>query len=533
MILFTKNTNIDIVDTKKVSSNNLYSQTFRTDTNDNNFYYQGEIRYEEDKPIWDGYGKMWSDYFTYHGNFKNGQPDGFGIYKYIGNLSLYDFPKEFVKYYKGEFKDGKKHGKGIEYYINGESYEGNFLNSLRNGEGIYYGSNGSEKIKGSWEQGYAINTTQITEFWENGNIKYKGGFNGNNWEGKGVLCYPNGNILFEGLFSKKGVSGKIFSNKNIMLIEGDFTSSTGDKIFYYENGEKFLEYKHPVLKHFFKNGVLSFEGEIYEFGLLDMKLEHLLDVKSDKINFYENAFKTKIPYKKGKLYYQDSSINNPKLQSIVEYDKTSSVLVGDFKEFYKNGILKKQVTYKNGFENGSYLEYFSNGNTFIEGTMENGHFIGSYREYNDDKFLVKSGNYISEGNSYILTNAKLFNNDKKRIFEGEINKNGKYIGSGKLYYDNEDNTIKFNGEFNNGNYHGQGTLYYPNGNLSYQGDWHNGRRHGQGTSFYEGTGTMEYLGTWVNEERHGNGTLFSETGEQVFSGNFHYNEIHFEGMEDN
>ena len=36
---------------------------------------------------------------------------------------------------------------------------------------------------------------------------------------------------------------------------------------------------------------------------------------------------------------------------------------------------------------------------------------------------------------------------------------------------------------------------------------------------------MEYIGDWVNDEKHGSGSLFNEYGEQVWSGNFHYNEI--------
>lgn len=535
MILFHKNTKINVLETKEVSpKKSLYTQTFKTDENGNKFYYQGEIKYIEGNPTWHGYGKMWTDYFTYNGEFELGKPHGYGIYKYIGNLYLYDFPSEFVKLYKGNFKNGKKHGKGLEIYKNNESYEGDFEKSLRHGEGVYYSSNGSEKIKGSWQQGSAINTTQITEFWENGNIKYKGGFNGSHWEGKGVFCYPNGSIYFEGTFSKNRLCyGKIYSKNNIVKISGDFTSNIGDKDFYYDNGERYIEYKHPQLRLFYDCGKLSYEGEIYDFHILNIQHKDLLEETYD--DFIINQKELRIPYKKGKNYFfQESSVNNPKLQNIVEYDHTSSVLIGNYKEFFKNGILKKQLTYKNGFENGPYKEYYPSGNIKIDAIMENGRFIGSYNEYNENEYLIKSGKYVLDENNYILTNAKISSNDKKLVYEGDINNNGKYIGSGKIYYNNENNSLKYSGEFNNsGNYHGQGTLYYPNNNFSYQGDWYNGRRHGQGTSFYESTGTMEYLGAWVNDERHGSGTLFSESGEQVFAGNFHYNEIQMESMENN
>lgn len=525
MILFHKNTKINVVDTREISSiNNLSTQTFKTNENDNKFYYQGEIKYDEGKPIWHGYGKMWTDYFTFNGEFKNGLPNGYGIYKYIGNMELYDFPNEFVTFYKGEFKEGKKHGFGQEIYKNKESYEGCFESSLRHGEGTYFSKIGSEKIKGSWIQGSAINTTQITEFWDNGNIKYKGGFNGTHWDGKGVFCYPNGSICYEGTFSKNNLCiGKIFSKDYIMKISGDFTSNLGEKNYYYDNGERHIEFRNPIIKTFFESGNISYEGEINQFEYLDINLKDIL-----KENFLLESNQLKIPYKKGKFYYEDSSINNPKLQSIVEYDQTSQFLIGDYKEFYKNGILKKQIKYKDGYENGPYKINYNNGNIYIDSNKVNGRFIGPYKEYAENESVIKQGNFILDGEDYILTNAKLFDNHNKCIFEGSLNSNGKYIGEGKIFYDNEGNTLKYNGEFDNGVYHGTGTLYFPNENYCYQGDWHNGRRHGQGSSFYESTGTIEYLGSWVNEERHGNGTIFSESGEQVFSGTFHYNEIQME-----
>ena len=333
MIVFDKSTKINTINIRNVSTNdNLYTHTFSVDNSKIEFYYQGEISYDNKIPIWEGYGKMWTEYFSYCGNFKSGKPNGYGIYKYTGNLNIIDIPNEFVKLYKGNFKDGFKYGYGIEIYKNNESFEGNFVNSLRDGEGIYFNSNGSEKVKGLWDQGSIINTSQITEFWDNGNIKYKGGFNINYWNGKGILYYPSGNICYQGTFFKNQLEFGIISSKNnIMLVSGDFSSPKGNKIFYYENGERYIEYSNLELKHFSTNGIILFRGTIYNFDLLDINVNNLL--KSE----YSIDYTIKIPYKKGKIYYLDANINNPKLHKIVEYDE-SLVLTGDYKEFYKNDI---------------------------------------------------------------------------------------------------------------------------------------------------------------------------------------------------
>ena len=53
-----------------------------------------------------------------------------------------------------------------------------------------------------------------------------------------------------------------------------------------------------------------------------------------------------------------------------------------------------------------------------------------------------------------------------------------------IYYDNNSNSIKYEGVFENNKYNGNGSLYFPNGNFAYQGDWVNGVKHGQGSSYY-------------------------------------------------
>ena len=62
----------------------------------------------------------------------------------------------------------------------------------------------------------------------------------------------------------------------------------------------------------------------------------------------------------------------------------------------------------------------------------------------------------------------------------------------------------------------------------YEGEYHNSKRNGNGTSYYDGSGNIEYVGIWKLGEKHGQGTLYTETGDLVFTGNFHYDEMQFD-----
>jgi len=69
----------------------------------------------------------------YEGDFLNGKPDGYGVFKWKNG-----------EIYEGEWKSGLKHGKGIWRGIKGESYEGDWKNGKAEGVGIHIWRNGIE-----------------------------------------------------------------------------------------------------------------------------------------------------------------------------------------------------------------------------------------------------------------------------------------------------------------------------------------------------------------------------------------------------
>ena len=537
MILFEKNTCFNIESTKNVKDN-FYTQIFTIDNSNDKCIYQGSMIDNGNGLVWEGYGKLWTKDKIYNGYFENGNLDGKGIFRYIGKSK--DLNKEFVTYYEGEIKKGYKDGSGLEIYYNEESYKGSFFKSLRHGNGTYFASNGSEKIKANWEMGYAKGTESITEYWDNGNIKYKGGFNGRKPHKKGVWCYKDGNICFDGIFDDgKPVKG-IIKNKLGMNILSGCLNNDGNVILYHENGNKFLEYNliknsesvEYKLIEFYENGQMKFKGTMHNNILFNFSNIELIDIYSHIKSIDEEETEFKKNYKEGIFYYKNTNINSPKIEFICSYNENGN-FNGDYKEFSKSGLLVKHTNYKNGILDGEYKTYYENGRPHIEGIMKNGSLEGIYREFSDNEnsTILKEGTWESGVPNGVLTNAVVYNSNNKKIYEGNISATGKYIDQGKLYYDNESNSIKYDGNFSNGKYHNNGSLYFPNGNFSYQGDWNNGRRNGQGTSYYESTGTMEYLGDWINDEKHGNGCLFNEAGEQVWSGSFHYNEIQIPNVE--
>ena len=228
--------NININDVNiNYKQNGFITQTFKL--NDTNYIYQGTVNKDNEMH---GYGKLWTNNYSYHGYFKNNTLSDEGILTYTGSYNNISDIKYFVIYYKGFFLNNKKHGKGIEKYLNNEYYQGDFFNNLKHGEGSLYNHNGQVKIKGYWDLGKKIDTKHITQYYQNGVLKYKGDYNGTSMHGKGTYCNINGMIIFEGEFYNGNfTNGKLYNN-NLICFEGEFIDNIPFKgTFYWNNAIKF------------------------------------------------------------------------------------------------------------------------------------------------------------------------------------------------------------------------------------------------------------------------------------------------------
>ena len=195
-----------------------------------NEIYQGQVN----NTLKTGYGKLWSNEYSYYGNFKNNKFEGYGVLEYYKN--------DLLKEYKGGFKEGKKDGHGKEIYINGEYYIGDFKNDFKNGKGKIFNKFNNIKIESEWVNNIAKDNKYIIEYYDNGNKKFEGEYNGVNRNGEGKEYDYKEKLIFEGVFEEdKRKSGKIYNNEMI-IFNGEFSNNDPiSGIFYYKNGIKMTE----------------------------------------------------------------------------------------------------------------------------------------------------------------------------------------------------------------------------------------------------------------------------------------------------
>ncbi len=464
--------------------------------------YQGEIN----DSYLEGYGKLWKNNLSYHGQFKKNKLSGEGILNYF-----YEIPEDnFIVSYKGDFVSNKKEGKGYELYHNKEYYIGDFSDDLRHGHGILYNKNGTVKIEGVWNLGESVNTHFITLYYGNGFPEYKGEYKNGKKNGNGIFWGEDGHIIFDGEFeNNKFVKGKLFKN-NSVLFDGFFQDNYPLKgIFYYENGRKICNAKilytenkykyykcgyaeglHRIYKDDEKNSLL-FEGELLKKSISEhFKSDYNISIDIDylKVNICFN-------FGTGDLYYANGKLN----KSFIVDEKTYKL-------------------------NGKFEEFDENNSLIFEGNFNQGNLEGIVNKYCNGKMTMKI-TYDNNKPKY-LTKYDLDNLDNL-YYQGYCDDKLNYHGEGKLYYDNEQNNIYYEGNFENGRYHGEGKIYNEDGVMIYEGNFKLNKRSGDGKSYYPNS-QIEYEGNWVSDEKHGQGTLYSDIGELVFTGNFHYNEIQYD-----
>ena len=515
----------------------------KDEINSSKYTYIGEVNSNNEM---NGYGKLWNNSYCYHGNFKDNCFDGKGILKYTGNSK--DYGSSFVTFYNGNFFKNKKNGEGYEIYYNKEFYKGTFLNDLRHGKGILYNVNGETKLDSSWELGKSVDNSNITEYYSNGCLEYRGEYNGLHRHGKGVLCNKKGEIIFDGVLEDgKKTQGKLFSN-NFIVFQGKFKEGyPSEGTFYHDNGIKlcsasvmfFVTCGYSDIGNDRFTFCLTGETDIYDrdgskifSGELITNPYPQISDKFDSTSLNSNYVDIVVDREgnKNKYWFTFGSGTNyyknliPSRKIIV--NKETLKYDGEYISYWENSQIRESFYFKNSELEGEQKLYYSDGKlkqttSYLDGTKE-----GYDCQYNESESNLIRSKIFYQNN--IAKNMLLyFNDSENKFYDGSVNHLLKYHGNGNLYYDNEDNTPLYQGGFANHKYNGEGVLHYQNNNKCYEGGFVNGKRHGLGTSFYESVGTIEYTGDWVGDEKHGEGSLFTEAGEIVYNGNFHYNDMSF------
>lgn len=218
--------------------NGYGSQVTCQESNENECYlYEGEFKYNGRK--WGNgilhKGSLTTDPIIYKGEFKYGEPHGYGItYDNNGDILYEGFVERYIYGYNGS---------GTLYIKNKGRYNGQFVNGKIEGYGTLYDTNGSVICQGNWENGTFVNQNSSS----NSSSALAGAIIA------GAAIYEVGKLIFGGASSSSSSSSSSGSS-----------TSTNDN-----NQTSCWQYKRTTTIHYQSN---DYSAKVY------LKLENLHEV---------------------------------------------------------------------------------------------------------------------------------------------------------------------------------------------------------------------------------------------------------------
>ncbi len=389
-----------------------------------------------------------------------------------------------------------------------------------------------------------------------------------------VFKYSDGKISSEGHLKDGKPNGywKNYYQNGALKNEGNRKNFKLDSIwkFYDINGKisKTITYKEDK-----KNGLVC---EYDTSGKKIFKQKYLNDIPIDTAYYYNFFGKTikYIPYQKGKPNGTSYEFNNDSViiaigeyqnGFLLHYEKVNrkdeqGKKQGTWKEFYKDGSVKKEETYNNNLIDGyvkeydkkgnlvnaekynfgkkienpkefasveMYREYYDDGTLKYEGPYVQGYPVGTHYKYKvayrcDSTLIPRddtSGIYIKKQickNTPIPDSAFIFDHNvltekgqidslrkKQNIWE-EYHLSGELRGKGKYKSD-----IKI----------GEWTYFYPNGKTEQQGKYKNGLPDGKWIWYYD-NGKVLREENYIKGKREGEMKDYTEDGKILTAGNY-------------
>ncbi len=395
-------------------------------------------------------------------------------------------------------------------------------------------------------------------------------------DGYHVFKYPNGNISSEGFIKDGKPEGywKSYYVTGVTKSEGKRSNFLLDSIwiFYDQAGDTTEKINYLFGK---KNGYY------YKYGKDPIKGVYVLSKE-----LYAGDRKEGTAY----LYYPEGSIRQTTIYSggkkedlSREYDRNGNIITlyeynndflisrerinrtdnnglkqGNWKEFYPDGKIKTEKTYRDDQLHGYYKEYDNRGMLVLTMLYDNGSIVKSRIEdetdieivnrYDQEGKLTYSGpfrngipvgihrEYSSEGK---ITNAFIYNDVGLLLSEGIVdesgNRNGKWkdispegniiaegqytdnrrTGVWKFYNRNE--KLEQTGAYNNGRPDGLWKWYYESGSILREEEYFQGRRDGEFTE-YSPTGEIISQGQYIDGEA--NGEWKYKSGDNIEEGKY-------------
>lgn len=373
-------------------------------------------------------------------------------------------------------------------------------------------------------------------------------------DGYHVFRYPNGNISSEGNIRDGKPDGywKSYYVTGVIKSEGRRRNHLLDSIwvFYTQTGDTLEKIDYLYGK---KSGYYLKYKRDRSYGLYIWSRElYANDMRQGTAYLYypDGSVKQTIPYIEGKKqglsreYDEEGNIitlyeyNNDFLVSrerINRFDENGDKQ-GPWKEFYDNGNIKKEMTFRNSLLHGYYKEYnergiltstmlYDNGK-IVEGNVEDSPEVDIRNDFDSDGNLVFSGpfrmgvpvgihrEYNTDGS---VRSSVIYNDRGIKVSEGIVTEDGRRNGPWKNFYEN--GKVKEEGEYDYNRRTGEWTFYNREGRIIQTGTYRNGRPEGLWKWYYpDGSKLREE--EYFQGKRDGMFIEYSRVGDIISQGEY-------------
>jgi uncharacterized protein len=373
-------------------------------------------------------------------------------------------------------------------------------------------------------------------------------------DGFQVFKYPNGSVSSQGLikngkpegfwtsFYVTGVKKSEGRRRNFMLdsiwIFYDQTGDTTEKINYLYGKKNGWYYKY---KKDAAVGLYIWSKELYA-GDKKEGISYIFfpDSRVQQTIFYNNGKKEGL----SKEYDKEGNIvtlmeySNDFLVSREKINRTDNkgMKQGDWKDFYPNGSIKSEKTYKDDLLTGYYKEYDNRGRLVLTMLYDNGSIVKNKVEdepdieivnkHDQDGKLIYSGPYRNKipvgthreyGKDGKVTNAYVYNDNGLLLSEGIVDEAGNRNGKWKDLY--PDGKVQAEGQFIENRRTGTWKFFSPEGKVEQVGSYNNGRPDGEWKWYYEDN-TLLRDEEYYQGKRDGAFTEYSMGGEIISQGQY-------------
>ena len=373
-------------------------------------------------------------------------------------------------------------------------------------------------------------------------------------DGYQVFKYPNGAISSEGLIKNGKPEGfwKSFYVTGVKKSEGRRTNFLLDSIwvFYDQSGDTTEKISYLYGKKngwYFKykrnapGGVYIWSKELFAGDRKEgTAYNYFPDGKIQQTFKYDNGKKEGL----SKEYDEEGNVitvleyNNDFLVSRERINRTdkNGLKQGDWKDFYPNGDVKSEKTYKDDLLHGYYKEYDNRGKLVLTMLYENGAIVKSRVEdepdieivnkHDEEGRLTYSGPYRNKipvgihrefGKDGKVTNSFIYNDNGLLLSEGIVDEAGNRNGKWKDLY--PDGKVQAEGQFTDNRRSGQWKFYNINGKTEQTGSFNNGRPDGLWNWYYD-NGNLLKEEEYFQGQRDGSSTEYSITGDVIAAGKY-------------